>query len=455
MPLLKTGGWFHNTNTMFSVFQFFKRTTPIILMGLSLALMGCDNDGGMSSPGGSDNSDAFTVSIDPGTTYQTISGFGGANQMWGTQFLEPEEAKLAFSTDATGLGLSIFRVRIASNPAEWPLILESVQEAQKYGVKIQASPWSPPAALKSNGSDIGGYLLPENYGAFVDHINDFLALMEDNGIDIYAVSIQNEPDIQVSYESCDWTPGAMANFLAEYGDQIHCERIAAPESFNFDQSFTNTILDNPDASENVEIVAGHIYGGGLAAFPIAEQQGKEIWMTEYLLNLGTGNTGASPWTSYSDERIWEESLQMLSTMHDAMTFNWNAYIWWYIQRYYSFIGDGDQGTTEGTVLKRGIAYSHFSKYVRPGFVRIGTETSEASDLQITAYESDEQIVVVVVNPVSNGIGNVNFQVPSVSSAEVITTSESMNRTVRPSRIEDNRVIVGILGNSVSTVIIEK
>ena len=250
------------------------------------------------------------------------------------------------------------------------MILESVQEAQSYGIKILASPWSPPAGLKSNGSDIGGYLLSDNYGAFKDHLNDFITYMNNNGVDIYAVSIQNEPDISVSYESCDWSSLAMTNFIRDYGDSIEGAKLAAPESFHFDQQYSNVMLNDTEAATNLDIVAGHIYGSGLAPYPLAEQKDKEIWMTEYLMNLNTGNAGAAAWNTYSESEKWDETLTMLTTIHDAMSYNWNAYIWWYIQRYYSFIGDGEFGTVNGEILKRGVAFSHYSKYVRPGYVRV-------------------------------------------------------------------------------------
>ncbi|PHN01625.1 glycoside hydrolase [Flavilitoribacter nigricans] len=426
--------------------------TPLLCC-LSLWIMtsGCEKEN--TTPGMQE--DPFTITIQTDQQYQTIAGFGGANRMWGTQFLKPAEAEKAFSVDGDGLGLSIFRVRIASNPAEWPLILESVQEATRYGVKIQASPWSPPAELKSNGSEIGGYLLPEHYGAFKDHINEFVQYMADNGVDIYAVSIQNEPDIQVSYESCDWSPAAMIDFISQYGHLIEGTRLAAPESFNFNSSFTNALLNDTEAVKNIDIVAGHIYGGGLAPLPLAESEDKEIWMTEYLLNLNTGNAGAAPWTSYDEAAKWAESLTMLNTVHEAMTHNWNAYIWWYLQRYYSFIGDGEQGTTEGEILKRGYAFSHFSKYVRPGSVRVGTQASEDTPLNITAYESDRQIVVVVVNPGAVAVGNVNFTMPSAASAKAYATSAILTVQERPVDVQSDRVITGILPESVTTIVIEK
>lgn len=77
----------------------------------------------------SNNPEPVIVTINTDITYQTIAGFGGANKIWGTQFLKSAEAKKAFGTDETGLGLSIFRVRLASDSTEWPFILESVKEA--------------------------------------------------------------------------------------------------------------------------------------------------------------------------------------------------------------------------------------------------------------------------------------------------------------------------------------
>jgi O-glycosyl hydrolase len=229
---------------------------PLCFVFALTFFIGCEKESDKPEP----EPEPLIVTINTDSSYQTIAGFGGANRMWGTQFLKPAKAKKAFGTDETDLGLSIFRVMLASDSTEWPLILESVKEAQKYGVKILASPWSPPANLKSNNSDVGGYLLPENYEAFKDYINSFVAYMAANGVDIYAISIQNEPDIQVSYESCNWMSSTMINFLKNYGHLIEGTKIIAPESFNFNKDFTNALLNDVDAVENLDIVAGHIYG---------------------------------------------------------------------------------------------------------------------------------------------------------------------------------------------------
>lgn len=392
------------------------------------------------------------IAITPGTVYQTIAGFGGANRMWGTESLNATEAAKAFGTGDNQLGLSIFRVRLSSNKAEWPIIVDAVKEANKNGVKVLACPWSPPANLKSNNSDIGGYLLPKNYTAFKDYINDFIVFMNTNGAKIDVVSIQNEPDIKVTYESCDYSPTDFINFIKAPG-QIVGAKLAAPESFNFNPSLTDAVLSDDAVAQKIDIVAGHIYGGGIANFPLAEQKKKEIWMTEFLLNLNTGNAGAAKWSTYSETVKWAESLKMLSSIHDAMSSNWNAYIWWYLKRYYSFIGDGEEGTINGDLLKRGVAFSHFSKFVRPGFVRIGTDLSSKSFLKVSVYKKDNQTVIEIINPENTTVNNVQFSGLTTSTAVSYTTTETISMQKKQLTVANNLFAVNVLPNSITTIVV--
>lgn len=396
---------------------------------------------------------SLKIDVLPQTTFQTISGFGAANRMWGTQSLKPAEAQKAFGTGNNELGMTMFRVRISSNKTEWPIIVEAVKEANKRNVKVLACPWSPPPALKDNKSDIRGTLLPENYKAFKDYINEYIAFMASNGAKIDVVSIQNEPDWKPNYESCDWTAAEMINFLKAPGEIVGA-KLAAPESLNFNQQMTNALLSDAEASKKFDIVAGHLYGGGIGKFPLAEQQKKEIWMTEFLLNLDTGNAGAAKWSTYSETAKWMETMKMLASVHDAMNSNWNAYIWWYLQRYYSFIGDGEEGTVNGEVLKRGYAFSHFSKFVRPGFVRIDTQATGNFFLKITAYKNGTQTVLVVINTSSLPVKNVQFNGLSPKSATAYTTTEAANLTKQDITIGSSKAVsFDFPASSVTTLVV--
>ena len=423
--------------------------TRHLIIVLTMVLSACSQSSEDPSP--TPASKPKMLEVDPTTSYQTIAGFGGANQMWGTQFPSATDMKKAFGTDEGELGLSIFRIRIASNPDEWPLIVDVTKEARKYGAKILASPWSPPPALKSNGSEVGGFLPEENYEAFADHLNAFVDYMASNGAAADAISIQNEPDIQVSYESCDWSESQMRTFLKSQGSDIAGVKIAAPESFNFNQTYTNAFLNDAEAADQLDIVAGHIYGGGLAPFPLAAQKGKEVWMTEYLLN----QNAAANWSSLSTEVIWDETLQMLSTMHQSMMHGWNAYIWWYLKRYYSFLGDGSQGTTSGEVLKRGYAFAHFSKFVRPGYTRVEADFQHASAL-VSAYEGGDNTVIVVINPGTTPVNNIGIKVGSEvpTSATVYVTNLTVNQEMSEAEFKDDNLLVSVPAKSVATIVVK-
>lgn len=397
----------------------------------------------------------FNVTIDPNTTYQTISGFGGANAIWGTDYLTSSELKLAFGTGETDLGLSIFRVRLSSVRNDWAGLTSSIREANSYNVKVLASPWSPPAEFKSNNNvNGGGYLMESHYADYANYINEFIQYMKSQAATIDVVSIQNEPDWKASYEGCEYSASQMFNFVKNYAGKVRGAKVLSAESLNFNQTYTDNILNDATAVNNISIVAGHLYGSGLATYPLAQQKGKEIWMTEHLLNLDSGNKSEN-WTASTDPKtIWAETMDLVQEVHTAMSYNWNAYIWWYIRRYYSFLGDGEKGTTRGQILKRGYAMSQFSKFVRPGYVRVNAQAENISvGLKITAYSGDGKTVVVIINPTNSVIFGINLVTSgSISSAVAYTTSVLQNRESSNLTPENGKVKVNIVANSITTVV---
>lgn len=393
----------------------------------------------------------INLTLTPSTTYQTITGFGGANMIWGTDFLNTTDIQTVFGTGEDDLGLTIYRVRLSSVQSDWQSLVSTVQEAKNHGALILASPWSPPANLKSNNSTTGGHLLESNYGSYANYINDFVQYMNSQNAAVDAISVQNEPDIQVGYESCDWTSDQIYNFVKDYGAIIQGTDLLAAESFNFKHAYTDKILNDPIASANLDIVGGHIYGSDLTEYPLAEQKGKEIWMTEYLLNL---NSGSDPdkWDE-SDEAIWNESMEMLETIHKGMISNWNAYIWWYIRRFYSFLGDGEHGTVRGEILKRGLAFSHFSKFVRPGYVRIDAQLDSSANIKVSAYTGDNKEVVVIINSENNFVPEFNLMTQSLSSAEIYVTSFSKDREKTILSPNNGSLKIGLDPKSITTIVI--
>ena len=108
----------------------------------------------------------------------------------------------------------------------------------------------------------------------------------------------------------------MVKFLREQGPSIN-NRIVAPESFQFRRAMSDPILNDSAACANLDIVGGHIYGGGLASYPLAEEKGKKIWMTEHYINNDDIRTCVSQFTR---------------EIIDCMKNNMNAFIWWYLRQ---------------------------------------------------------------------------------------------------------------------------
>ncbi len=271
---------------------------------------------------------AQSVTVDLNTEYQSISGFGGVNMPGWIDDLSEDLADKAFGNEPGQMGLTILRIRVPNDTTQFFREVPTAVLARNHGAIIMGSPWSPPALLKSNNNLVGGYLLPENYGAFADHLLRFASYMNDSGTPLYAVSIQNEPDIGVSYESCDWYASQMIDFLEEQGSRFDTLKIIAPESFQFRRPLSDSILNDPVAEPYVDIIGGHIYGGGLFDYPLARDKGKEVWMTEHL----TGSSGP-------EANDWPLALDLATEINDCMKANFNAYIWWYLRRFYGPLND--------------------------------------------------------------------------------------------------------------------
>lgn len=382
--------------------------------------------------------------------------------MWGSQMLFDSEIKTLVGTGEDELGLSILRTIINPTQDSWPLAVDNLKLGKSYGDELQilATPWSPPAEYKTNNSTVsGGKLLVEHYGDYATHLNDYVLYMRNQNVEIDVVSVQNEPDWHPDYESCDWTGEELRDFVRDYGQQIDAKLLVG-ESLRFNRSYTDPTLLDDQAVDNLDIAGGHLYSaitsGTFERYELAEQKGKQIWMTEWLIHEADGE-GAAIWGS-DNQAVWDETLDdVLYSMHHSMDINWNAYIWWWARRFYSLIGDGDAayGTTRGQVLKRGWAFSQYSKFIRPGYTRVKATPSD-SELEVTAYTGDAQTILVILNRSTENYDNLSIaSESSAMSVEAFVTSRSQNRAATPVTVSDGNIALETLpARSITTLVIE-
>jgi len=374
--------------------------------------------------GSSNESSPVSITVDTSVRYQYVRGFGGMSNAWTSPAMTEDDITTMYGEN--GLGYNIFRVMIYPDSEQWKAIVPVAKKAKSYGAMILASPWTPPVELKSNKSNVGGRLPKSSFAAYAAHLRSFVDFMAQNGAKVDVVSFQNEPDIDVTYDSCDWSSGDMMDFVINYGRSIGDVLIIPAEPYQFNRGFYSPMLSSAEAVTKFDIAGGHIYGGGLTPYRSAQDKGKEVWMTEHLLN-SPGN--------FNYDSTWPAAMLVAKEIHDCMIANFNAYLWWYLKRFYSMIGDGEYNTTAGQVLSRGYVMSHYAKYAT-GKHRVGTQKNGYAQVMVTAYEGEDGFSVVMINmggKPSDASITVPDQFKSVSAAE--TDENNKMRDIAVSVIE--------------------
>jgi glucuronoarabinoxylan endo-1,4-beta-xylanase len=339
---------------------------------------------------------AATVNIDLNSTNQTIRGFGGMNfPRWGHGLQNDAQVDTAFGNGSGQIGFTIMRIDVPPDSGDWSGAVAAAQRAiNNHGAIVLASPWSPPASMKTNGSLIQGELRTDAYDDFADYLTDFANYMSSNEAPLYAISIQNEPDWLPDYESCGYSPTQMRTFLDNNASVIPV-KVLASETVHYKSDYYNAL----STASELDIYGDHLYGG------TATSVSKEHWMTEYLV-LDTN---------------YPAVLETGMDIHDCMANNYSAFIWWYIRRYY---GPMDE---DGSVTKRGYVMSHFAKFVRPGYIRVDATENPSSDVYVTSYKDGSTLVIVAINQDSSS-SSVTFSLSggSVDSYTKYETTSSNN-----------------------------
>jgi O-Glycosyl hydrolase len=342
---------------------------------------------------------AQTATVNLTSIKQYIDGFGASTAFHGQ--ISQTEANAAFGNGTSNqLGLSILRVRIDPSSGSWNAEKLNAQKAKALGATILATPWTPPASMKTNNNTVGGELLPASYAAYAAHLKAFC----DNLGNVDVVSLQNEPNIKVSYESCTWNATQFVNFCKNNASSIG-KPIMMPETYNFDISYSDPTLNDAAAASPVSYIGLHLYGATMKSYTNALNKGKKLWMTEYYLNpddIGTCLT------------IGKQIL-------DCMYNNMSAYVWWYLR-----LGGCNIITSSGSILKKGYTIGQFSKFIRPGSHRVDATYQPQTGVYVVGFIGAQTVVVAVNQNTSSKSQTFTFQNGTMANVSKYTTSSSKN-----------------------------
>jgi glucuronoarabinoxylan endo-1,4-beta-xylanase len=359
-----------------------------------------------------------TATVNFGTTFQTIRGFGGATA-W-MPALTSTQANTLFGTGNNQLGLTILRSRIdpsstTGGSSNWGTELTNAQEATALGAIAIATPWTPPAVWKSSNSTVEGSLNTSDYANFANYLESFVTFMKNGGVNLYAISMQNEPDANVTYESCDWTGAQMDTWVAN-NSSVLTTKLMMPESESFTTSYSDPALDDANAVAHIGIIAGHIYGVSPSYYTNAENKGKEVWMTEHYLSP----SGSAPAIG--------DAIAAAEEIHNSMTTaQYNAYVWWWVADWNPGTGVTNYGLidTNSNPTYYGDALAQFSKFVRPGYVRASATANPNSNVFVSAYKGSSNSVIVAINSGGSSVSQpFTIQNETVSAVTPYQTTSS-------------------------------
>ncbi|KAK3997930.1 glycoside hydrolase superfamily [Cladorrhinum sp. PSN332] len=382
---------------------------------------------------------ATGITVDLARTYQTMDGFGTSEAFQRAvtmqRLSETEQRKfldLMFSMEK-GAGLSILRNGIGSSPDMRDDHMVSIQPknpggpkaapqyvwdksdngqvwvsreaVHTYGVKtIYANAWSAPGYMKTNGNDANGGSLCGVSGAscssgdwkqaFADYLVQYIKFYAAENITVTHLGFLNEPDYTTSYASMRSSGTQAADFikiLRPALDRNELANVIINCCDTMGWSTMNSMLSQMRSVESmVGVATGHSYTSG----PTSQLSTKtKSWMTE-----AADNNGA--WTSawYSNGGAGE-GFTWANNIYSAITSgNVSAYLYW--------IGGQDRPSNTNSKMirvvnkqvdpsKRLWAMGNWSRFVRPGAVRVGTT---ASGVRTTAFKNvDGTVSVQVIN----------------------------------------------------------
>jgi len=340
------------------------------------------------------------VLMNLGDVRQAIDGFG-ASDAWSdnaTPGFSDSEMDLFFSTQ-NGIGLSFLRLAIQPDGSN-STSLWIAQRAAARGARVWAAPWTAPAAWKDNNSRMyGGHLCATSGQGSCDgsHVADWAATLSGfasnlkaNGIDLYGVSVQNEPDAAAPYDSMQYTNQEMVSFVKAIGPRL-AQLSPRPKLLVGDfadwgniWNLASAIQSDPVAASYTDIYAVHQYAGHTF---YQGQLSRPLWQTEM-----------SDFNSF-DPSV-DNAITVADWINDALL-NGNANSWhyWWLRG----LNEDNEGlvghaSNVYAMTKRLYAMGNYSRFVRPGWVRLGT-SGNAANMTTLAFRnpSSNDIAFVVVN----------------------------------------------------------
>ena len=319
-----------------------------------------------------------------------------------------------------------------------PLIKEAMA-ISKDGFKIIASPWTAPPWMKDNKDWRGGHLLPQYYDTWALFFSKYLEAYQQEGIDIAMLTVENEPlGNNNNWESMHFSPEEMVDFVKHHmGPQLEADGFGDVKILAYDQNRDNHIYHWADEvyrnevnAEYFDDFAVHWYASTYDWFPEALDYVHQKAPQKHIIQTEACVDGQVPawqddkwyWSKEAMDWGWNWAPEDQKHLHPKYVpvyryardiigclnahvdgwVDWNMVLdrqggpnWFKNWCTAPVIVDTEADEVYFTPLY--YVMTHFSRYIRPGAVRIGFENPD-DDLMVTAAQNpDGSIAVVILN----------------------------------------------------------
>jgi len=398
-----------------------------------------------------------TITINAGTTYQTMDGFGytlteGSCEVISAMAATQQNQLLNdLYNPVTGLNASVVRISIAAsdlssssysynetsgdvnmnnfslNGPDLNYLIPIIRKIKLINpnIKILATPWSAPRWMKTNNSWIGGSLQTQYYAAYARYFVKYFAAMQAQGISIWGITPQNEPENPHNEPSMLMNSTEQKNFInQQLGPQMAAAGYGNIKIIAFDHNCDNTAypIDVLNNSSYVDGAAFHLYLGNISAMStVRNATDKNVYFTEQY----TGSGG-----SFSGDFGWHMQNVVIGS-----TNNWSKTVLEWNAANNPSLGPRTPGgcntclgavtVNNSTSYTKNVAYyiiGQISKFVKPGAVRISSSSSSGTIQTVGFRNPDGSIALVVYNSgsantikVVSGSSAFNYTVPASSA----------------------------------------
>lgn len=322
-------------------------------------------------------------------------------------------------------------------------LIPMIKEAQNIstdGFKIIASPWTAPPWMKDNNNWRGGKLLPQHRTTWALYFSKYITAYKKEGINIWGLTVENEPlGNDNNWESMHYTPESMNDFVANYlGPQLKADGFSKIKILGYDQNrgdelkkWATAMFSDKKAAKYFSGTAVHWYASTYDYFAESLQFTHSLSPQKHLINTEACVDAEVPkwkddnwyWSKEATDWGWDWATEKEKYLHPKYApvfryatdiigclnnyvdgwIDWNMVLdkqggpnWFKNWCTAPVIVDPEKDEVYFTPLY--YAMAHFSKFIRPGAVRIGFENPD-KDLMVTAAKNkDKSVAVVIFNP---------------------------------------------------------